>query len=102
MKPCKIKGIELVNRPLSVAMKKKFSNLGCNTMKLRESRGDKRNSDSNIEWSVRVVKTARDGGRNYKKLNPEPDGYMSSKTPENKDNKKLIIPEPWNIELNND
>jgi hypothetical protein len=27
---------------------------------------------------------------------------MNSRTPQNKDNKRLIIPEPWNIDLNDE
>ncbi len=48
MKPCKIKGIELIDRPLSMAMKKKLSNLGGNTMRLRESRPGHKASDPGI------------------------------------------------------
>lgn len=70
-----------MTRPLSVAMKKKLSHMNSNTMKLRESKNNSKNSDSNIEWSVRVFKTAREGGRNYKSVIPEPDSYMNHKTP---------------------
>jgi hypothetical protein len=68
MKPCKIKGIELIDRPLSMAIKKKLSSLGGNTMKLRDSRPGYKGSDQTIEWSLRVVKTARESGRIKKSM----------------------------------
>jgi hypothetical protein len=68
MKPCKIKGIELIDRPLSMAIKKKLSSLGGNTMELRDPRPGYKGSDQTIDWSLRVVKTARESGRIKKSI----------------------------------
>lgn len=60
MKPCKIKGIELLKRPLSVGTKKKVDLTFKKHVDVKDGTKNTSQLAAGIDWSVRMAKTARD------------------------------------------